>query len=386
MSDDAKTTINVDTLVATYSALGARQRRRRRLRGWLGATLVALIGTVTFNAHRLGWSFEDVALRLKASSKQALHGLFEDELAALDEQRVALEAERRRLESRAREFAARLESFESRAAELQSTRDELRASRAALETALERVEAEREVFAAVEPRPDVAEEVAAIRAEREALVERRRTFAAQDAELDRELDSLSQQREDLRRQRESMERQRRELEAVLESAGLGTALVPPSAVPSAVPDAYDSGEAMAMLEGTSLALGDDQIGEGSLGDMRAGIRLGDGMNISLGLTRTASINGIEEIQQTFDLGVLGAGMDLSSIEGLGHLVIQSGSANTIDPGVLDPLGFGTFIQNDLDGQRIRTETIYDLSIHDVARTIQGLAAGHALSDSLGFQQ
>lgn len=377
MSNDAKTTIDVDTLVATYSALGARQRRRHRLHGWLGATLVALVAALAFHAYRLGWSLEGMAAHAKAYSKQALHGMFEDEIAALDAQRVALEAERRRFEASSRELATRMDSFESRAAEIESTRDELRVRSAELETALERFETERDVLAAVAPRPHVREEVAAIRAEREALVERRRAFAAEDAELDREIDSLSREREGLRRQRESMERQRRELEALLEDAGLGTALVPPGAV-------LEASEADADL--TTLALADHDVGEGSLGEMRAGIRLGDGMNISLGLTRTASVNGSEEIRQTFDLGALGAGLDLSSIEGLGQLVIQSGNANTIDPGVLDPLGFGTFIQNDLDGQRIRTQTIYDLSIHDVARTIQGLAAGHALSDSLGFQQ
>jgi hypothetical protein len=122
--------------------------------------------------------------------------------------------------------------------------------------------------------------------------------------------------------------------------------------------------------------------------MRGGVQLPNGMNVAIGLTRSASLNGIEQYSSSLQLDDLSAGIGAQAFEGLGTTVIQSGSGNLVAPNVLDGLssGFGTIIQNSLDNQEIRTLTTLDVEISDVSSAIRNIATGQAITDSLTLQQ
>ena len=115
--------------------------------------------------------------------------------------------------------------------------------------------------------------------------------------------------------------------------------------------------------------------------------LGDGMNVSIGLTRSASINGIEQVTNTLTLDELNRTLGTLGTQSLEPVIIQNGPNNVLDTSFLDGVGaFGTIIQNTLDDQVIGTSTVLDVSITDVSRAMDGVAAGQALRDSLYFQQ
>jgi hypothetical protein len=126
----------------------------------------------------------------------------------------------------------------------------------------------------------------------------------------------------------------------------------------------------------------------ALGEMRGGMQLANGMNIAIGLTRSASINGVEQYSSSLRLDDLTAGIGTTALEGFGTNVIQNGAGNFLAPGVLDGLssGFGTIIQNSLDNQQIHTVSTYDIAISDVGSAIRDIAAAQAVSDTLNFNQ
>jgi hypothetical protein len=124
----------------------------------------------------------------------------------------------------------------------------------------------------------------------------------------------------------------------------------------------------------------------ALGEMRGGVQLPNGMNVAIGLTRTASINGEEQLGSSLHIDDLTAGLSPATLDALRPVVIQNGEGNSVSTQLLDGWsgGIGTFIQNSRDNQEISTATIYDVSIQDVAPTIRDMAASQAVSDSLLF--
>ena len=116
--------------------------------------------------------------------------------------------------------------------------------------------------------------------------------------------------------------------------------------------------------------------------------LGDGMNVSIGLTRSANVNGVEQVTNTFTFDGLNRSLDALAMQNLAPVVIQNGPGNVIDSSFLNGVpGFtGTIVQNTLDDQVIDLNTVFDVSISDVSKAMDGVAAGQALRDSLYFQQ
>ena len=170
-----------------------------------------------------------------------------------------------------------------------------------------------------------------------------------------------------------MDQQRRELEALIRSA-------------SRLPETTSS-LAEPQLDPELAPLLASAVDAPALGEIRGGMQLGNGMNIDIGLTRSASINGVEQYSNVLQLDDL-AGMDAAALAGIGTNVIQNGAGNFLAPTVLDGLssGFGTIIQNSFDGQEIRTSTTYDVAISDVSSALRDIATSQAISDTLSMQQ
>ncbi|HEY8521428.1 MAG TPA: hypothetical protein VIN61_15230 [Gammaproteobacteria bacterium] len=98
-----------------------------------------------------------------------------------------------------------------------------------------------------------------------------------------ELEALERQRRSLEAERADMERERRALESLLDEAQSGGRHEAEPTVEGAG-GAFHAQPLSASLTASALA-GD------TLDGMRGGILLGNGMNVAIGLTRTAEING-----------------------------------------------------------------------------------------------
>lgn len=392
---EAKT--RLDGLVARYSVLGAERRRKRR-RAWLARAVVGS-GTVAaaIAVAIADWDLD--VLRPGLDELRALRSTLATELEAFHAGRVDLERQRSLLEQQTAELSARLLEFDRRAAALEAESADIRAQTARLEAAIARVDEERRaLLAAAQSAPASPREVESIEEKQRGLEQQREQFVAQQSDVSSELDLLSRRRQELEERRIALEAQRRELEELLnDSAGgasRGTPVMASSdreganagtVAPSAAEGEKSSSSATPSFADFAIA---STISPETLGNMRGGIMLGDGMNVSIGLTRSASINGVEQVTNTFTLDTLNRSLGDIATQGLAPVVIQNGPGNVIDSSFLDGIpGFsGTIVQNTLDDQVIDLSTVFDVSISDVSKAMDGVAAGQALRDSLYFQQ
>ncbi|MDX1562357.1 MAG: hypothetical protein R3305_05495 [Gammaproteobacteria bacterium] len=397
-SEFALDAAGIDALVGSYAAIGAASLKRRRRKQ---LAIVAGCGGLLI---ALGfWGRADWVMPLPVGLDQSVLAEFQanieaqidGELSRLSQERAVLEQQRVAVDEKLAELSAQLVQFERQARNWEQQRASLDAQERALTAAIARLDAERERYAAAaDGLPSLEAQLNAIGAERAELDRQRREFAAEDAAIDDELDALLQQRQDVEAQREALERQRAELEALLfdEQGGAAAGRGLPSAPALANPALNGASEEVASFyaEGSAqLAslIAAEQEAE-MLDKMRAGFRLGDGIGVSLGLTRTTSVNGVEQLHDSIDLGQISAGLDVSALDSIGGIVIQNGAGNSIGSHALDAVssGYGSIIQNTLDGQTIRTETIYDIRVDDISNAINGLAGQQAISESLRFEQ
>ena len=130
------------------------------------------------------------------------------------------------------------------------------------------------------------------------------------------------------------------------------------------------------------------VDDSALGNMRGGISIGGDMDIAVGLTRSASINGVEEYSNSFYIDNLNNGVNAAELANVNSVLIQNGAGNVASPAILDALSgnYSTIIQNTLDGQEIATKTVLDISIGNVSSALRGLSAQQAISDSLSLQR
>jgi hypothetical protein len=309
------------------------------------------------------------------SQSQQLRALVSSELEQLSAARAELDAARDRYDAGREAIERELAAFAERHATLAQQQVSLAAQSAELRDALAAVDAERDALLAnvQEPNPAVERELAAITAQRRELEERWEAFASQGRKVSDELTLLERRRTDLDSERAAMDRQRRELEALIEDASRGTETTSSFAEPA--------------FEASLDPLFANAVIAPELGEMRGGVQLPNGMNIAIGLTRAASLNGVEQYSSSLRLDDLRAGIGAPALEAFGTTVIQNGSGNFVAPNVLDGLssGFGTIIQNSLDNQQIRTLTTYDIEVSDVSNAIRNIAAGRAISDTLTLQ-
>jgi hypothetical protein len=376
---------DIDKLVAAYSARGkARKRSRGRKRLIVVAVLAALLAAVWLGIRsdlslpRLAWMEDGELLELRS--------LVKTELNELSAQRIELEAQRQWYQAKSRELEAELSSFQSRYASLEAQRAALSEQSAQLAEAMAKIDSERATLLAAQARGSSLErEIAVIGAERQALEQRWQQFADEGKQLASELDLLDRQRRALESERRDMDLERRELESLMDQRGQEASRARPSldATSSLVVPQLD-----ATLPREHVAVAADVVDSDALGEMRGGIMMGNGMNVAVGLTRIAAINGEQQFSSTLNIDSLGAGVDASALQNINQLVIQNGPGNVIGPSFLEGWsgGMSTIVQNSLDNQDISATTIYDVQIQDVGNAMKGLAASQALSDSLSFQR
>ncbi len=359
---DAPTAANAqrDRLVARYAVLGAERRRKRRLT-WVRRGVLASGALCAVAASLAGWHFG--ALQPGLDEVRALQASLTSELAMFQAGRAELSEQRVWLERQSGELTRRLAEFDRRAAALEAEDAELRTQTARLEAALVRADEERRALLAAAPITVSPQPVDAREDVRRDLEHQRDEFVAQQSQVSSELDVLASRRLELGERRRALEEQRRELEALLARA-----------------EAEPAPDAEFAVAST--------VSPHALGDMRGGIQLRDGMNVSIGLTRSASINGVEQVTSSLSFDSLNRSIGSLATEGLGPVVIQNGPGNMIDASFINAVpGFnGVFIQNSLDDQVIDMSTVFDVSITDVGRTLESVAAGQALRDTLYFQQ
>lgn len=356
----------LDELVATYAPIGARRKKKRRLRrlaigGGAALTVAGAILLATYGSQLLprvsAGPDPGVSESLQAESREfaARIGALEQKLADAEQRRQALEQQRVDIEAQRESLDRLLADVDSRLSAPRSDGDE--------SSALEK-------------------EIAAMAAQRKMLEERWQHFEAQGELLAMEIIAVNAQRKELESQRRQIARQQRELAELLDRA---EGLYKRNAA------AYDSG----VLEDTNARPADDELADytassmrvdaGGLDSMRGGFTIGHGLDVSFGLTRTGSINGVEQFSNSFTIDDFGAGSGSANLSGMRPTLLQNGSGNYVSQGVLDSmaLGFGNVIQNTLDDQTISTMSIYDISLQNVPGVVQGISGSRALTDSIG---
>src|SRR5690606_36245453 len=208
--------------------------------------------------------------------------------------------------------------------------------------------------------------------------------------LSMELEELERRKRTLEAERAKAEKERAQLEAMLESAGRGVQRTlpglesPAAPAPAAVPEVH----AEAAPDVAEPSFVSAMVSPSALADLRAGYITNGGVNIAIGLTRTASINGEQIVSNSLSFDSLGAALQPNALQGLGQLVVQNGTGNWLAPhldGVPNSF-FGTIVQNTRDNQYIDTATIYDVQIQDVGHALRGFSAMQALGDSLMMQR
>jgi hypothetical protein len=363
----------LDSLVAAYAPLGRavrRRRKRRRMTWTFGALAVA--GAIGLSL-RAGMPPLTVIRQLGQLGD--LHALVESELGALSAQRAELEAQVRRYEEESRSLKTALDELEGRYAALEAQQKTLSAQSTELRDAFA-ASSEKRKPGGSDAAAKMQHELSAISAERRALEERWQHFAEQSKDLSRQLEALDAQRRTLEADRQAAQDGPLDADPLSDAQGVGAGMGARGG------DAAADGTMDSALLSAELTA--DAIDPTALGDMRGGIMIGGGMNVAVGLTRIATVNGEERYANTLQLGDLAHGLDAASLGNVNRLLIQNGPGNVFLPSAFGSTlgGLGTVVQNSLDDQNIRTSTIYDVSIQDVGRAVQGLSATRALTDSL----
>jgi len=129
-----------------------------------------------------------------------------------------------------------------------------------------------------------------------------------------------------------------------------------------------------------------------LGTMRGGVDLGQDYSYAIGITRSTSINGVEQFSSSMyinDLGsATGTGASTQTLQFAEPVIIQNGAGNFVDAGLLSGTGLNnaTVIQNTLDNQAITNELVLDISLQNVSSLIQGMDLSRIARDGLNLPQ
>lgn len=395
--DTGESQDKIDRLVATYATIGRqkkREHRRRRVkRASLGLALIPVVALVVVAlGEQAGWPFgEDSSARL--SLREQLRDTRDLQMALVTEM-AAIEQHRRAVAQQREALALDLAAIIDQRTELASRQAAVETQREALTAELEAVDAERERLlaersAVAEERPQLEQAIADIETQRRELERQQASFRSQRERLAGEIDDLRSQRVALEQQRRELENQWSELQGLMESIEDGgdagsqprPALEEPAdAGASTEPDIQAN--AAEPFVGRFAAVADAQLGE-----MRGGISFGDDLSIAIGLTRTASINGVDHYSSSLHIDDLNA-VSLADLAAANTtLLIQNGSGNSVSPAALEALsnGMATIIQNTLDDQNIATRNVFDITIDNASSAINDITAINAIRDSVSMQ-
>ncbi|MBT8098312.1 MAG: hypothetical protein KJO82_01110, partial [Gammaproteobacteria bacterium] len=226
------------------------------------------------------------------------------------------------------------------------------------------------------------QEITAIAAQRKALEQRWAQFEAQGELLTMEIVAVNAQRKELEAQRLQIDRQQQVLDAMLERAHSLYRRNPESANPDPAQDARTRAiqdEDFVYTE-NSLMVDNSQLDE-----MRGGFSIGDGLDVSFGFSQVGAVNGVEQFSNSFSVDSMSSGFSNVDMSNMNSVILQNGTGNFVSASVIDSLAdsFGNIIQNTLNDQVISTTTTFDISLHNMPGTLQGLAGEQALQDSLG---
>lgn len=400
---------SLEDLVAKYAPIGRRRGR------WSIARTVAFVGPMFISVAILAWVVGATGLPGIVPSAQQ-----DEQLKELSRLTQSLAMEVREIGGERKEFQAQREKFREQSADLAEElaavnvqRTELEQQQFAFESqgrrmaaAINEIDSRRATIQTQQTEIDlqgplIQQELAAMIAERDRLEARRLEFSDQTEMLSVEIAAINEQRRELAKQRLQVDRQRREIQVLLDQTSeIQSRLMRPD---DSSPEAVGSQSVDSMVakdeqskggEAVTVARTDSwqppaidamaAVGEGELSEMRGGISLGDDMVVDIGLTRSASVNGVQQYSSTIQFDdVLGSVSSEQLAAVGGGVLIQNGSGNVAPVELLDSTdGNIMIIQNSLDNQEIATENVFDISIDNVSTTIGNIAAGEAIDQSL----
>jgi len=390
---------DVDALVAHYAPIGRQLRRRRTLTRITVAVLVPLLGAAAY----VGWqSVHGIVASLGPTSDtqrieealaefRQLKASMTVETGALAAQREALARQQDFFVQHNSQLAEQLAAINRQRETLAGQSRELALQRAALTAAIEQADRQRGALQArAGKQPEIDRQLAEMARQKRLLEQQQRQVMDQGQALAEELGDINQQRAEIERQRKAIADQQAEVRKLLEELNKVSAnrlqqnQVPaptkgtdPESLPVANPDEREGPMAR-------LAAVDHQV----LGEMRGGINLGEDYTIAIGITRTTSVNGIEQFSSAMYLNDLantvGTGVAQQALD---PVIIQNGGGNFI---AMDTLGaispaVATIIQNTLDNQSIANETVLDISLQNIGTVTEGLRLSEIVNDSLTRQ-
>lgn len=394
--------VDIEHLLARYAPLGRRQRKTRTARrvgvllsvpvaGLLGYQLSQAVAGIRLTDPFAAIGEAIVTQQLK--ELRDLKGLLVAETRAASAQRREWEEERQLFQRQSAELIQQLNQITAQRQELDQQHQRFEEQRVRLEDAIARLdgqarelENQRELFG--RQAPLLEQQVAEIRRQREELDRQRGDFSAQGKQLARELDELTAHRLEL-------ERQQQELQALLArlTAEANQQSSSRSARGTRNPDLTGGTaageEPLSPVDALTAPLmaGRPAVQADVLGEMRGGLNVGSDYEISIGLTRSASINGIEQFSSSLYIDDLAAAVGAGGSPAVDPVVIQNGPGNMVSPDVLSALAAGnvaTFIQNTLDNQSITTQTVIDLSLSNVSGVMQGISTSQAVAESVSL--
>jgi hypothetical protein len=407
------TETDLDALVARYAPVGRRVRRERLVRRSAVAMALPIVAALGFQAWQWGSGLRlampstdtgansmanDAATRVESALAEfrELKAQVSAETGALSAQRQELDQQRRNFEQRSASLMQQLTALNSQGASLASQLRQFEEQRSRLEATLARVDAERRELETRQARagqatgPGLEQQLADIGRQRRDLEKQQAQARKQGQLLATEIERINSQRLELEKQREAIEQQRAEVQGLLNQireVGLNRlrekkrSIDEANAAAEAVARAEKEQQAASPLA-KMAAVNDDKLGE-----MRGGIDMGGDFTVSIGVTRTGSVNGIEQFASALyvdDLTKVNAG----SLVQLDSVLIQNGTGNLVTPDTMNNLSqnVATIIQNTLDNQALSAQTIVDVSLQNVGQITQGIAASQAVSDSLSLQR
>ena len=404
----------LDALVARYAPIGRRLRRQRLARRITAALLVPILGMAGFQAWQAGGTRLRTVLDAPTVSSQGMDNAVRIEQALVEFRQLktwvtaSVSAETSALSTQRAELARQGERFQKQSAlmvqqiaEINGQREALAAQsrqfdaqRSQLADAIAKVDAQRRQIETQQARagqqiPSLDRQLAEIVRQRQSLEEQQQQFQSQSQLLARELGRINAQRLEIERQRTAIEEQRAQVQGLLNQineVGLNKLRQRKHGLPDETPGEVS----VASATGTRATPGPlatlAAVDAGVLDEARGGIDMGQDFSVSIGITRTGSINGIEQYSNAMYLD------DLSRTTGSGlqqfdPVILQSGAGNLIALDTVNGLSpnVTTIIQNTLDNQVISTQTIMDISLQNVSTVVQGLSAAQVVSESLSLQ-
>lgn len=394
--------VEVDALVAKYAPIGRRLRRERLLR-WgalaLALPVAAVLGTLAWRSAQQPATVPQVAAAAPAADSAArvesalaefreLRDQVSAETGALATQRAELARQRERFEERGAQLIRQIETINAQGASLAGRLQQFESERARLEATLAKVEGQQRALETRQARagqaaPNLEQQLAEIARQRTRLQEQQAQVRDQGEMLAREIDRINSQRQELERQREAIQQQREEVQALLNQireVGLNR-----------LRERRDEAVAVAKAEKRAKPAGAlatvAAVDSNVLGGMRGGLNVGGDFAISIGVTRTGSVNGVEQFTNAMYIGDL-TKVNAGALVNVDPAVIQTGAGNVITTDLAGSTAQNvtTIIQNSLDNQSLATQTIMDVSLQNVSAITQGISASDAVSDSLSMQR